>query len=102
MYIRLSPDKSTKAHPFNWTAKIPAIEALRAITVEWGAPVGMGVNALLATDGRVYLHEFGRWAVDSVVTERHPYTLDFPLLQDYPDPRPGAVTLAAVSGEIEI
>ena len=102
MYIRLDPSKSTKARPFNWTAKLPPLEALKAITVEWWAPVGMGVNVLHATDGRVYLHEFGRWSMEPVVTERHHYTLDFPLLQDYPDPKPGAVDLAAVSGELEI
>jgi hypothetical protein len=100
--ITLTPNKSTPGRPFNWTATLDAAEALRLIVVEWWAPAGPGVNAIVSTAGRVYLHEFERWLADPIVTEIHPYRLDFPTLQDYPDPKPGAVTLAPVSGELEI
>jgi len=98
----LEPSKATPGRPFNWTAILDASEALRLISVDWWAPVGRGVNVIFSTAGRAYRHEFGRWCMDPVVTEIHPYRVNYPTMQDYPDPMPGAVTLSPVSGELEI
>lgn len=70
--------------PYNWTATIPAEQALAELVLDWRAPLHPGCEVLRATDGRCYVYEVSRWEADPVVREVAPHVVDFPLLQDYP------------------
>lgn len=78
---------------YNWTAELPAGQAIELLEADFVAPVEPGYSDLIrTTDGRCYLHEFNRWGADPVVRELPRDYVDFPLLQDYPFPaEPGDV-----------